>query len=138
MVRRDGGGCLRPWEPYSLKSGHISDPRHVSSQPGHRLGGIFDYIFLRLGKAKLAILKLAAIAFAARGFAAGCGGSGCFWKLFIFLSTCVFLSLRAGRSVRWSSQGPWGLTTMPLEEEEATDAVEELQGTSCGVRDDFL
>lgn len=75
MVRRDGGGCLHPQEPYSLRSGHIDDPRNAK-----RLGGVFDYIFSLAWEAGLAILKLATIIFAAGGFTAGRGGSGCFWK----------------------------------------------------------
>ena len=43
-------GCLHPREPYSLKSGHTGDPRNAFPKPGDRLGGIFDYIFLWLGK----------------------------------------------------------------------------------------
>lgn len=42
--------CLNPREVYSLKSRHIVDPKNVSSQPDNRLGGVFDYILLWLGK----------------------------------------------------------------------------------------
>lgn len=49
-VRGERSVCLNSREVCSLKSGHIVDPRNVSSQPDNCLGGVFDYIFLWLGK----------------------------------------------------------------------------------------
>lgn len=49
-VRGERSVCLNPQELYSLKSGHIVDPRNVSSQPDDHLGGVFDCIFLWLRK----------------------------------------------------------------------------------------